>query len=85
MQSHLLNAIISDHYLKNDAELARKLDKPAPVISKWRSGRVPIGATGILGIHEKLGMPVAEIRRLIEIDGETSEPSRGRIVHRCAA
>lgn len=68
MNADLLDLILDDTGLKNDAAIARKLKVAPPVISKWRSERLPIGATGILNIHETFGTPVREIRRLIAVD-----------------
>ena len=51
--------------LKNDAALARWLGVAAPVVSKVRHDRLPIGATLILHIHELSELPVATIRALI--------------------
>lgn len=62
---HALLDYLRDKYkLPNDAALARELNSSAPVLSRIRNGEKNIGATLILAIHEKLGMPVAEIRKL---------------------
>jgi hypothetical protein len=60
----LLDFLLESRKLKNDAALCRLLDIQPPVISKVRHGR-PVSPELILRIHEKLGMPVAEIRALI--------------------
>lgn len=62
----LLDTIKERYSIKNDAELSRTLDVPPPTISKIRSGRVNVSADIILRIHECLGMPVADIRSLLE-------------------
>lgn len=70
MQSHrylshpLLDFLLDSRQLKNDAALCRLLGIMPPVISKVRHGR-PVSPELILRIHEKLGMPVADIRALI--------------------
>lgn len=51
--------------LKNDAALARWLDVAPSVVSKARHGRLPIGATQIIDIHEKSQLPIATIKALI--------------------
>jgi plasmid maintenance system antidote protein VapI len=50
--------------IKNDAALSRMLKVAPPVVSKWRTGRLELGASGILKLHETFGMPVKEIREL---------------------
>ena len=61
----LLDSLLVDNALKNDAALARALEVAPPVISKLRHGRLAIGSTLILAIHETFGVPVAEIRRAV--------------------
>ena len=61
----VLDFIIESRKLKNDADLCRLLSLAPPVISKIRHKRVAVSDTVILRIHEKLGMPVAEIRALL--------------------
>jgi hypothetical protein len=62
--SRLFDHLIAVHKLKNDAELARKLDVAAPVISKMRKGTIQLGATLTLNIHETFLLPVVQIREL---------------------
>jgi plasmid maintenance system antidote protein VapI len=71
--SNLLDVLRQRFDIKSDAALARELDVVSPVISKLRGGRLPLGATMILKIHEHLGVPVAEIRAL---DAEQSAPQQ---------
>lgn len=58
---HLLNKLIGK---KNDAAWSRKLEVAPPVISKIRNGKLEIGATLILRIHEEFDMSIAEIKEL---------------------
>ena len=64
----LFDHIMEKHNLKNDARLYEFFDKKIsrPDISKFRHGRKKMGAGHILLIHEKLGMPVADIRSFVE-------------------
>ena len=64
----LFDDIIEKHGLKNDARLYELLDKKIskPDISRYRHGKKKMSATHILAIHEKLGMPVADIRNYLE-------------------
>jgi transcriptional regulator with XRE-family HTH domain len=58
----LLDTLIEKYSLKNDAEIARRLEVAPPVISRIRNGKIPPSSDIILRVHEKLGMPVADIR-----------------------
>lgn len=60
----LLDEVITRNGIKNDAELARRLELKPPQISKVRNGALPVGSTLILRLHEVFAMPVAEIREL---------------------
>ena len=53
--------ILDKCQLKNDAALCWVLEVHPPVISKTRNGMLPFGATMILRLHRKLGIPVSEI------------------------
>jgi hypothetical protein len=63
----LFDYIMETKSLKNDARLYEFFDKKIskPDISRYRHGKKKISAGHILVIHEKLGMPVAEIRSLL--------------------
>lgn len=54
--------------VKNDAQFSRDLGVAPPVISKMRSGGIPVGPTIILRIHETYGTPVKEIRAALAED-----------------
>jgi hypothetical protein len=60
----LFDHIMETNNLKNDARLFEFFDKKIskPDISKYRHRKKKMGSQHILVIHEKLGMPVAEIR-----------------------
>lgn len=59
----LLDTIISEFGLKNDADIARNLKKSRAEISKIRNGAT-LGDSLILAIHETFDFPVARIRQL---------------------
>ena len=65
----LLDYLHKTYDLPNDSALARAIKTSNPVISRIRNG-YRLGATVILKIHEHLGVPVAEIRKLA---GEVEE------------
>ena len=60
----LLDYLLVKYDLKNDSALCRLLKIAPPMVSKIRHGRT-VSADLILTIHERLGMPVAEIRALL--------------------
>lgn len=63
----LFDKILDEHKLKNDAALARLLEKSPPVISKARRG-TRIGSALMLRIHEAFDIPFVEIRaHMVEI------------------
>ncbi len=62
--NRLLDTLIENLRLKNDAALSRALEVAPPVISKIRHGRKPSDSF-ILRVHEKTLMTIPEIRALI--------------------
>jgi hypothetical protein len=60
--NRLLDFVIDKLSLKNDAALARTLGIPAPVISKIRHGRLSIGATLLIAMHEETECTIRELR-----------------------
>jgi len=66
--SELIDALIIRMDLKNDAKLSKLLELAPPVISKLRSGKLKLGATVIIRIHEKTGMSVKEIKSYMNQD-----------------
>lgn len=63
--NHLLDSVIERMKLPSDAALARALDVTPPVISKMRHGRIPIGASMLIRIHEETGLNVRDLRELM--------------------
>lgn len=62
--SHLIDYLLSEYNIRNDAELARVLKVPPPTISKLRNGHTTLQATMILRIHDTFGMSIANIKRI---------------------
>lgn len=62
----LLDTLIERFSLKNDAALCRALEAEPPMVSKIRNGHSGVSDHMILMVHERLAVPVAEIRELIE-------------------
>lgn len=64
--NYLLTALLAKRNLKNDRALAKALEVPPPAISKIRHGRTGVTADFILRVHERLDLPVADIRHLMQ-------------------
>ncbi len=58
----LLDHLIEQHKLKNDAALSRFLEVKPPVISKLRHRKMALGATLMVRIHEVTGMSIRDIK-----------------------
>ena len=63
--SHLLDTIIERMKLKNDAALSRLLEVAPPLISKIRNGRMPVGASLLIRMHEETNISIRELRDLM--------------------
>jgi hypothetical protein len=63
--NNLLDVLIRNMSLKNDAALSRALEVAPPVISKIRHRRLPVGASLLLRMHEVSKMSVRELRDLM--------------------
>jgi hypothetical protein len=49
--------------VKNDAALCRQLRVVAPVVSKWRHGRLKFGGLAAIRAHKLTGWPIEQIER----------------------
>lgn len=58
----LLDAIMEKLKLKNDAALSRALEVAPPVISKIRHGRLAVGASMLIRMHEVTDWSIAQLR-----------------------
>jgi hypothetical protein len=57
-----LDSVMVHFSLKNDAALSRCLQVAPPVISKIRHGRLDVGSTFIIRIHELTGWTIRDIK-----------------------
>lgn len=64
-QCELLNYIIKKMSLKNDAALGRLLGFNPPIISKYRSNKLPVGSAFILATIERTAVTLSEVRAFI--------------------
>lgn len=60
----LLDAVMAKLGLKNDAALSRALEVAPPVISKIRHGRLPVGATLLIRMHEVTDIAIRELKAI---------------------
>ncbi len=62
----LLNTLTRHFRTVNDKHLSIRLDVYPSTVSRIRRGEKEIGPAFILAVHERTGIPVAEIRKQIE-------------------
>lgn len=63
--NHLLDTIIERMHLKNDAALCRLLSVAPPIVSKIRHGRLAVGASLLIRMHEEADISIRELRELM--------------------
>jgi hypothetical protein len=61
----LIDAVIDEFGLKNDAAFSRLTGINPVMVSKIRNRKSRVSSTQILAIHERTGMPVSRIRELL--------------------
>ncbi|MGZ5857238.1 MAG: hypothetical protein ACXWJK_08360 [Burkholderiaceae bacterium] len=61
----LIDALIKQLALKNDAALSKHLDIEPPVISKVRHRKLRVGAALLIRMHEVSGLSIRELRDLM--------------------
>lgn len=69
-QSALLDAVLEETGLKNDAALARTLRINPTSVSKYRSGHAPIGPAVLIGLHELSGIPLRELKSFLPFESK---------------
>lgn len=62
----LLDKLMADFNLKNDAALARMLDVNPPEISRIRNRHRIVTPAFILQVHDVVGWPIKDIKALCE-------------------
>lgn len=71
--NRLLDSLRAKAGYKTDAALARALGRAAPVISKLRSGAMPLGAVILLAAHDLSDISIAELKRLAAAESVISK------------
>ena len=62
--AYMLDVVLQEQNLKNDAALARALNVAPPVISKIRNGVLPLGSSMLVKLHEYTGLTTLKIKTL---------------------
>lgn len=75
LNCQLLDKLISDMKLRNDAHLSRVLVVAPPVISKIRHGRLDLGDTLLISAHEVSGLDIADMKKIIGKKSLTRAPA----------
>ncbi|HWW99520.1 hypothetical protein [Collimonas sp.] len=65
--AYMLDVVLDQQNLRNDAALARALKVAPPVISKIRNGVLPLGSSVLVRLHEFTRMSTIEIKTLAGI------------------
>ncbi len=63
--NNLITSLIRKLKLKNDAALSRALEVEPPLISKIRHGRLPVGASMLIRMHEVSDLSIEDLRSLM--------------------
>jgi hypothetical protein len=63
--NNLLDTLIKDLHLKNDASLSRILEVAPPVISKIRHKKLAVGASILIRMHEVSDLSIEDLRGLM--------------------
>lgn len=66
--NRLFDEVMASHKLPSDAKLSYLLEVAPPVISKQRAGKLLVGPAMILSLHERGGLPVKYIRKLLQAE-----------------
>lgn len=61
----LLDTLLGNLNLKNDAALSRALEVSPPIISKIRHHKLPVGASMLIRMHEVSEMSIRDLRYLM--------------------
>lgn len=61
----LLDVLIENLGVRNDAALSRALEVAPPIISKIRHRRLPVGASMLIRMHEVSGLSIGDLRYLM--------------------
>ena len=63
--ARLIDTILAQRSIKNDAHLARAVELAPPVISKIRNGKLGVSGEVMIRFHEAFDMPIAHIKKIL--------------------
>jgi hypothetical protein len=63
--NYLIDTLSANLRIKNDAALCRLLEVSAPVISRIRTGSLPVSGSILLRMHEVSGLSIKDLRFLL--------------------
>lgn len=63
--NHLIDTLSANLHIKSDAALCRLLEVSAPVISRIRTGSLPVSGSILLRMHEVSGLSLKDLRFLL--------------------
>ncbi|MGS0741585.1 hypothetical protein ACVBEF_07100 [Glaciimonas sp. GG7] len=58
----LIDMLIQIVHVKNDLALSKVLEVAPPIISKIRNGKMPVGVSILMRMHEATGLPIRQLR-----------------------
>lgn len=76
MKHDLLDYLIADNHLKNDAALSKFLGLNPPLISKIRHSKLPIGPSFIIRILEVTDMGLDQVQELAGVESYRDKLAR---------
>lgn len=63
--NHLIDTLSANLRIKNDAALCRILEVSPPVISRIRTGSLPVSGSILLRMHDVSGLSLKDLRFLL--------------------
>lgn len=77
-ENKLFDALIKELCLKNDAALSRALEVAPPIVSKVRHGKLSVGDSLLIRIHEVTGWAIRDLKQHLEMPSVASCASVAR-------
>lgn len=65
--AHLLDTLLAELKIKNDARLSRRLGITASHLCKLRSGQLPMSAEVLLRIYDRTDYSIEQLRKLLAV------------------
>lgn len=68
----LLDYLLTTYRYKNDSSLANAIGIKRPTLSKIRAGKIGVGASFILAVHDAFDIPIKKIKALAQASNDES-------------